>query len=214
MRFLPVGTDPLRPESGVELHFNAQPFAEEFGQVEELSLPGYHGGTAARHERAPARRGELSADGEFCPLAKGKNAVVFEEHHAFLRDLARDCKPFLFAPFHLSRLAHFLAAIDKFQYARGAGVQLLIGDEPRLIIGDERLVIFLIEGKLDVQPRFCGGGAVAHRFPVRIDGAVEAELFAQNVKPLLVFGCVDAVDTVVRAHCRNGLCPAGKLERL
>ena len=56
--------------------------------------------------------------------------------------------------------------------------------------------------------------AVAHRLPIGIDGAVKAELLAQDAEALLVLRSIYAVDAVIGTHGRDGLCLCRKLKGL
>ena len=62
-------------------------------------------------------------------------------------------------------------------------------------------------GHLQVQPRGNAGHAVAHRAPVAHDQPVKAPVLAEHAREqLAVLGSVGAVEHVVGAHDRPGLC--------
>ena len=212
VRLLPIGDDTLRPECGLVSDFRPRALTKESGKVEEVLVVPHHRRTAARKERIALGAGVLPAHRDASPLLKGQRAFVLEKNDALLGKLSCKGAAHFLGALYLPLCLHLFDAVDKIEHARGAGVKFLIRKDPRVIVCNELFVVLLVEGEFDVEPCFASRRAVAHRLPVGIDRAVEAEFLAQDAEALLVFRSVHAVDAVVGAHGGDGLCLGGKFE--
>ena len=143
---------------------------------------------------------------------KGQRAFVLQKDDALLGKLFCNGAALFLGVLYLPLCLHLFDAVDKIKHARGAGIEFFVRKQPRVIVCNELFVVLLIEGEFDIKTRFARRRAVAHRLPIGVDRAVEAEFFAQDAEALLVFRSIHAVDAVVCAHHGNGLCLCGKFE--
>ena len=162
---------------------------------------------AAAAALIPGRPGEIADQNHVRPFRQRQRAGIFQQHRALFRRPA--CRLIIVSAVKRHPVPAALQIfLHQLQHIQNGFVQLLHGQGPRMHCIDYLAdALVAAAGHLQVQPGSHAHGSVLHGAPVSHHQAPVAPAGAQDIRQqLLVFTAVGAVDLVICAHHRPGLC--------